>query len=55
MMSGSNALKRFTPRKTALGSVLMLSAPAAMAADTSMVKGYIVNSEGARLVNAIIT
>ena len=58
-MSGSNAFKRFTPRKTlaaiAVGSVLMMSAPAAMAADTSIVKGHIVSSEGATVSNATIT
>ena len=58
-MSGRNAFKRFTPRKTlaaiAVGSVLMMSAPAAMAADTSIVKGHIVNSDGAKVSNATIT
>ncbi|MCJ8302396.1 TonB-dependent receptor [Shewanella sp.] len=58
-MSGSNAFKRFTPRKTlasiAVASVLMMSAPAAIAADTSIVKGHIVNSDGAQLANATIT
>lgn len=58
-MSGSNALKRFTPRKTlaaiAVGSVLMMSAPGVMAADTSIIKGHIVSSEGATVSNATIT
>ncbi|PKG55795.1 TonB-dependent receptor [Shewanella sp. Choline-02u-19] len=58
-MDGNNALKRFTPRKTlaaiAVGSVLMFSAPAAIAADTSIVKGHVINATGADLSNATIT
>ncbi|GGI91653.1 Oar protein [Shewanella hanedai] len=58
-MSRSNALIRFSPKKTlaalAVGSVLFISAPAAMAADTSIVKGHIVNASGSNLSNATIT
>ncbi len=56
-MSGSNATRRFVPRKTlaaiAVGSVLMLSAPAAMAADGfGTIKGHITSSVGADVNNA---
>ncbi|MGS0725088.1 TonB-dependent receptor [Shewanella sp. 0m-11] len=58
-MSGSNALKRFSPKKTlaalAVGSVLFLSAPSVMAADTSIVKGHIENASGSNLSNVTIT
>lgn len=56
-MSGSNALKRFTPRKTlaaiAVGSVLMMSAPGVMAADGfGILKGHITNQTGSDIGNA---
>ncbi len=59
-MSGSNARGRFTPRKTlaaiAVGSVLLMSAPAAMAVDgSSIVKGQVASSTGSNIANATIT
>ncbi|MBE7215441.1 carboxypeptidase regulatory-like domain-containing protein [Shewanella benthica] len=56
-MSGSNAFKRFTPRKTlaaiAVGSVLMMSAPAAIAADgLGTIKGHITTDMGSNVGNA---
>lgn len=56
-MSGRNAIKRFTPSLAAIavGSVLMLSAPAAYSADTSIVKGNIVGQQGETVANAVIT
>ncbi|MCG9720836.1 TonB-dependent receptor [Shewanella sp. Isolate7] len=56
-MSGSNATKRFVPRKTlaaiAVGSVLMMSAPAAIAADgLGTIKGHITSAVGADVNNA---
>jgi|GEM_PF-735183 len=47
------------PRKTlaaiAVGTALMLTVPSAMAADTGVMKGHIVNAQGASLANATIT
>ncbi|WP_299810504.1 TonB-dependent receptor [uncultured Shewanella sp.] len=56
-MSGSNALKRYRPQKTlaalAVGSVLFLSAPAAMAADgLGVMQGHITTEAGSNLSNA---
>lgn len=49
----------FQPRKTlaaiAVGTALLLTVPSAMAADTGVVKGHIVNTQGADLGNATIT
>lgn len=56
----SNIIKSgFKPRKSlaaiAVGTALMLSMPAAMAADTGVVKGHIINAQGGNIANAIIT
>ncbi|MBL4915460.1 TonB-dependent receptor [Shewanella schlegeliana] len=56
-MSGSNASKRFSPKKTlaalAVGSVLFISAPAAMAADgLGVMQGRITTEAGSNLSNA---
>lgn len=49
----------FKPRKSlaaiAVGTAIMLSAPSAIAADTSVIKGHIVNAQGASVANATIT
>ena len=49
----------FKPQKTltaiAVGTALMLSMPSAMAADTGVVKGHIINAQGADLANTTIT
>ena len=49
----------FKPRKSlaaiAVGTALMLAMPTAMAADTGVVRGHIVNAQGTNLANATIT
>jgi len=49
----------FKPQQTltaiAVGTALMLSMPSAMAADTGLVKGHIINAHGTALANATIT
>ena len=54
-MIKSGFKSRRTLAAIAVGTALMLSMPSAMAADTGMVKGHVINAQGSDLANVTIT